>query len=117
MEKVESNICLACPGYCCQIFTLAHSPTKLRELLKIKDLSWRESAQKALKWFKYLPRPSNPMQHFYSCKKFDWTKKVCKVYEGRPECCSLFMCKSGEEGNVPKESQMYISQLKEGVLR
>ena len=111
-EANTSDVCLKCPGYCCQIFSLRHSKTRLREMIKKGKINWAKDAQRAVDWFRRLPYYDSWQGFFYTCKKFDWVNKRCRVYHDRPYCCSHFICNEAlENGKPPLKKEMYIGQV------
>ena len=107
------NICTNCAGYCCKIFSLSYSFDEMKELVsnnKNQGMSKFEDAKKCLKHLMLLPIKGFDAPYLYTCKAHINGK--CSIYEDRMDFCKNFMCTPGEFGRIPKESEMYVGQMK-----
>ncbi len=90
--------CLKCVGYCC---TYTHIPVTKRDvkrLAKYHDLSEKQAEKKfTKKGDKENPRvlKHEDDKHFgTACMFLDQKKRVCTIYEGRPQICRDFPTQS-----------------------
>ncbi|KKM92697.1 hypothetical protein LCGC14_1215730 [marine sediment metagenome] len=89
-----------CTGHCCEVFKLPFSPDGLR--VAVKSTEEGRKGYKDIEVIEDMVIPlgkvmnmSGEGQDFwnYACRHFDSEKKLCKIYEKRPDMCRKY----GEE--------------------
>jgi len=82
--------CLNCPGYCCGYHEIDLKPKDIPRLAKHLELTIEEAKKHHLKqtgkrWLFRMRK--DPLTNDMMCKFFHSTRRVCTIYEGRPEVC------------------------------
>jgi len=110
IEKKLKNACKKCKGFCCMIFSLPHSRSELKMMVKQPEnfsKSYVEGAIFAVKNFRRL-KASFGKNYLYTCKRFNWSTGKCRCHDKRPELCQNFHCEQAWVGKSPLSAKGFF---------